>query len=71
MADEETDALDAPKAKSERLDLTVPTMLVDYLKMLAERRTAMGKDHSGIATFLLIREIERLIEAEHHKKEWR
>lgn len=62
---------DGAKEKAGRLDLNVPQHLLDYLKLLVERRTAMGRDASAVAVFLLTREVERLMEAQHHQKDWR
>jgi hypothetical protein len=42
-----------------------------YLEMLRDLGTNMGKSVPAIAEFILRREIQRLIEADHHKKEWR
>jgi len=42
-----------------------------YLELLRDLGTNMGKSVPAIAEFILRREIQGLIDAEHHKKDWR
>ncbi len=54
---------------------SLPVVLEDYqvayLKMLSELGTALGPTPTAIAQNILRIEILRMINAEHHKKDWR
>jgi hypothetical protein len=42
-----------------------------YLEALKDLGTNMGKSVPAIAEFILRREIQRMIDTEHHRKDWR
>ena len=56
---------------SASLGLTVSKKTLDYLKYLAARGSTLGRSHTAIATFLLERELDKLIEQEPDPKKWR
>lgn len=59
-------------AKGKRpLEIPLEEYQLEYLQMLAELKTNLGKSPTAIATFILRREIQRMIDTEHHKKDWR
>lgn len=56
---------------SASLGLTLPKRTLEYLKLLASRRSSLGRSHTAIATFLLERELDKLIELEPSPEYWR
>jgi len=53
------------------LPLALDEYQYDYLEHLKTLGTNMGKSVPAIAEFILRREIQRMIDSEHHKKDWR
>ena len=53
------------------LPLALEEYQIEYLEHLAALKTNMGTSKTAIAEFLLRREIQRLIDTEHHNKDWR
>jgi hypothetical protein len=56
---------------SASLGLTVSKRTLEYLKELARRGSTLGRSHTAVATFLLERELDKLIEQEPDPKRWR
>lgn len=53
------------------LNVTVSKKALEYLETLIERGSNLGKTPTGIATFIVTREIDRMIDAERNPAYWR
>lgn len=51
--------------------MTVSKKALEYLETLIERGSNLGKTPTGIATFIVTREIDRMIDAERNPAYWR
>jgi hypothetical protein len=54
------------------LNLTVPLKVIEFLDYLVERRaTNYGTSKNGIATFIVMREIDKMMKSDPHAAYWR
>lgn len=53
------------------LNVTVPERTYEFLSYLLRRGTNLGKTETGIATFIVMRELNMMMEQDPHADYWR